>query len=176
MLSVFDDDQTDDDEWFLDMAQCLELLERLRTASDICFVEWPQGVKMRVVRQLITPDKLTLKISSAGQWFELEGDVKIGDKEKIKVAQLLELLRTASGNFIRLSDDEYVALSEQLRRHLQAIDKMLVGKGKDLKLATMNGLQLSALEPFTQHSGLFSPSVDSWRKRHECVVFSPHRW
>lgn len=146
LLSVFDDDQTDDDEWFLDMAQCLELLERLRTASDICFVEWPQGVKMRVVRQLITPDKLTLKISSAGQWFELEGDVKIGDKEKMKVAQLLELLRTASGNFIRLSDDEYVALSEQLRKQLQAIDKMLIGRGKDLKLATMNGLQLSALE------------------------------
>ena len=146
LLSVFDDDQTDDDEWFLDTAQCLELLERLRTASDVCFVEWPQGVKMRVVRQLITPDKLTLKISSAGQWFELEGDVKIGDKEKMKVAQLLELLRTASGNFIRLSDDEYVALSEQLRRQLQAIDKMLIGRGKDLKLATMNGLQLSALE------------------------------
>ena len=145
-LKAFDDEQVDDDQWYLDTAECLDLLERLRMAQDVCFVEWPQGVKMRVVRPLITPDKMNLKISSAGQWFEVEGDVKIGDKEKIKVARLMELLRTAEGNFIRLSDDEYVALSEQLRRQLQAIEKMLVGRGKELKIATMNGMQLSALE------------------------------
>ena len=39
-----------------------------------------------------------------------------------------------------------MALSEQLRRQLQAIEKMLVGRGKELKIATMNGMQLSALE------------------------------
>ena len=146
LMRPFEHDETDENCWEIDTAQCLELLERLRTAQDIAFVEWPQGVRMRVVRPMITPDKMTLKISSAGQWFELEGDLKIGDKEKLKVAKLLELLRASEGNFIRLSDDEYVALSEQLRRQLQAIDKMLVGRGKELKVAAMNGIQLSALE------------------------------
>ena len=100
---------------------------------------------MRVVRPMITADKLNLKISSAGQWFELEGEVNIGDKEKLKMAQLLELLRATTGNFIHLSGDEYIAVSEQLRRQLQAIDKMLIGRGKELKVSTMNGMQLTAL-------------------------------
>lgn len=142
----FEEEICGEDEWEMDTAKCLEMLERLRTAQDFCYVEWPQGVKMRVARPVITPEMLTLKISSAGQWFELEGDLQIGDREKIQMARLLELLRSSTGNFIRLSDDEYVALSEQLRHQLQSVDKMLSGRGKDLKVAAMNGMQLAALE------------------------------
>ena len=146
LMKPFEHEETDENRWLIDTAQCLQLLETVRTASNICFVEWPQGVKMRVVRPMIDASKLRLKISSVGQWFEVEGDVQIGDKEKLKMAELLDKLRTASGNFIRLSDDEYVALSEQLRRQLQAIDQMMTGRGKELKVAAMNGMQLSALE------------------------------
>ena len=146
LMQPFAYGETDENHWQIDTEQCLQLLDALRGAQDVAFVEWPQGVKMRVTRPTITPDKLRLKISSAGQWFEIEGDVTIGDKEKLKIAELLERLREAEGNFIRLSDDEYVALSEQLRRQLEAIDKMLIGRGKQLKLATMNGFQLEGLE------------------------------
>ena len=69
--TVFDTDstsktkeETDDNRWSIDTAQCLQLLETLRTAQDIAFVEWPQGVKMRVVWPMDTPKKLRLKISS----------------------------------------------------------------------------------------------------------------
>jgi superfamily II DNA or RNA helicase len=146
LMQPFAYGETDENHWQIDTEQCLQLLDALRGAQDVAFVEWPQGVKMRVTRPTITPDKLRLKISSAGQWLEIEGDVTIGDKEKLKMAELLERLREAEGNFIRLSDDEYVALSEQLRRQLEAIDKMLIGRGKQLKLATMNGFQLEGLE------------------------------
>ena len=146
LMQPFAHEETDENHWQIDTAQCLQLLDTLRTAQADCFVEWPQGTRMRVVRPMITPDKLRLKISSAGQWFEVEGDITIGDKEKLKMAELLERLRESEGNFIRLSDDEYVALSEQLRRQLEAIDKMLIGRGKQLKVATMNGLQLEGLE------------------------------
>lgn len=146
LMQPFAHEETDENHWQIDTAQCLQLLDALRTVQEHSFVEWPQGVRMRVVRPMITPDKLRLKISGAGQWFELEGDISIGDKEKLKMAELLERLRQAEGNFIRLNDDEYVALSEQLRRQLEVIEKMLVGKGKQLKVATMNGLQLESLE------------------------------
>lgn len=145
-MNVFAHEETDENRWQLDTAQCLALLEMVRNMPEVAFVEWPQGAKMRVVRPAITPAMLRLKISSTGQWFELEGDVQIGDKEKLKVAELLQRLREAEGNFIRLEGDEYIALSEQLRRQLQAIDKMTTGRGKELKIATMNGLQLQGLE------------------------------
>ena len=136
-----------DDRWYIDTAECLSLLEQIRQHPEVAFAEWPQGVRLRVVRPMITADMLRLKISSAGQWFEVEGDINIGDKEKIKVAEMLERLRSAEGNFIRIEGDEFVALSEQLRKQLQALDKMLLGRSsKQLKIATMNGLQLSDLE------------------------------
>lgn len=143
------DDMADmmaDNRWYIDTVTCLALLEQLRTSTDVAYAEWPQGVRMRVERPMITPDRFKLKISSVGQWFELEGEVSIGDKEKMKMADLLERLREADGNFIRLEDNEYIALSEQLRRQLQAIDQMVTGRGKQLKVSSMNGLQLQALE------------------------------
>ena len=145
-MADYDESPYVENRWQVDTAQCLSLLEWLRTAHDVAYAEWPQGARMRVMRPMITPDRLRLKISSAGQWFELEGDVNIGDKEKLKMADLLERLREAEGRFIRLGDDEYIALSEQLCRQLKAIDKMLAGRGKQLKIAAMNGLQLQGLE------------------------------
>ena len=131
----------------LDTRECLTLLDWVRQHPETAYVEWPQGVKMRLVKPMITPDMLRLRISSAGQWFEIEGEVTIGEKEKLKVATLLELLRNAEGNYIRLQGDEYLSLSERLRRQLQAIDKMLVGRSsKQLKVSTMNGMQLAGLE------------------------------
>ena len=136
-----------DDRWYIDTAECLSLLEQIRQHPEVAFAEWPQGIRLRVVRPMIIADMLRLKISSAGQWFEVEGDINIGDKEKIKIAEMLERLRSAEGNFIRIEGDEFVALSEQLRKQLQALDKMLLGRSsKQLKIATMNGLQLSDLE------------------------------
>ena len=146
LMQPFAHEEIDVNRWQIDTAQCLQLLDLVRTNQDFAFVEWPQGVKMRVVRPMITPDKLRLKISSAGQWFEVEGDVSIGNKEKLKMAELLERLREAEGNFIRLSDNEYVALSSQLRRQLDAVGQMLIGRGKQLKVANMNGFQLEGLE------------------------------
>ncbi len=134
-----------DDQWIADTGQCLEVLEAVRKMPDTAFVEWPQGVKMRVVRPMIEAKMLNIKINGVGQWFELEGELKIGDKEKLKMAQLLESLSNAEGNFIRLDGDEYIAISEQLRRQLQAIAQMAVGKGDDLKIAAINGVQLSTL-------------------------------
>lgn len=147
ILNKLGGDQLDDNHWLLDTAGCLGLLEQIRRHPEAAYAEWPQGVKMRVLRPVIMGDAMQLKISSAGQWFELEGDVKIGESEKMKVAELMERLREAKGNFIQLEGDEFIAVSEQLRRQLQSIEKMLLGRGgKKLKVAAMNGMQLADLE------------------------------
>ena len=112
-----------DDRCYINTAECLSLLEQIRQHPEVAFAEWPQGIRLRVVRPMITADMLRLKISSAGQWFEVEGDINIGDKEKIKIAEMLERLRSAEGNFIRIEGDEFVALSEQLRKQLQAHER-----------------------------------------------------
>lgn len=146
LMQPFTDDQMTEDHWLLDTEQCLLLLEALRTTTKVAFVEWPKGTKMRVVRPMLDTTNLRLSISSVGQWFELEGEINIGQREKIKMAELIERLHEGRGRFIRLSDDEYVALSDQLRRQLDVLDKMLVGRGKQLRVAAMNGPQLADME------------------------------
>lgn len=177
LLEEMDADITADGRWLVDTAMCLSLLDALRQQPQEAYAEWPQGVKMRVVRPVITPDKVQLSISSAGRWFDMEGEVEIGNEEKIRVAELLERLRSAQGNFVRIGDDEYVALSEQLRRQLQAIDKMLIGHGKkQLRVATMNGLQLSDLEEMGAHvdaDGDFRSLVERIREAESMEVKVP---
>ena len=146
LMEDFDADALSDDTWLLDTAQCLQMLEIIRQHQDICCAEWPRGAKLRVVKPMLTPDHVRLKISSAGQWFELEGEVDIDEKTKLKMAELMSLLSSSQGNFVRLADNEYIALSDQLRRQLQALEKVLAGRGKQLKVAQVNGMQLSALE------------------------------
>lgn len=136
----------DEEVWYLDTSECLRLLDSLRSVTDVAYVEWPQGAKMKVSRPMITPDRLQLEIRSIGQWFEVDGEVNIDEKEKIKVTELLERLKKAEGRFIRLSDDEYIALSASLFKQLQVLDNMNAGNGKKLKLAAINGLLLADLE------------------------------
>ena len=134
-----------DDTWLLDTAQCLSLLEQLRTATEVAYVEWPKGGKMRVVRPPLGASSIHLKVNSAGQWFEIEGEVTIDDETRLKVSELMERLRTDDqGSFIRLDGDEFIAISEQLRRQLQLLDRLSDSK-KQTRVAEMNGLQLLSL-------------------------------
>ena len=165
LMKDFDDESDDNDHWVLDTEQTLTLLDRLRTASDVCCVEWPKGSKMRVARPMLTSDSLHLKVRSAGQWFEVEGEVNIGLEEKIKVSQMLEMVRGRNSNFVRLGDDEYVALSEQLRKQLQLLDRMASVKGDQLKLATVNAPLLSGLK---DEGGVFDCD-DSFLKLDERI-------
>lgn len=146
LMSNISKEEYGDNQWYLDTGRCLALLDGLREMQENAVVEWPQGVKMRVLKPQIQAQMLRLNVNSVGQWFEIEGELRIGEKEKIKIAQLLESLRNAEGNFIRLGDDEYVAISEQLRRQLLALAQMTDNKGKKLKVAQINGMQFSELE------------------------------
>lgn len=132
--------------WEMNTSECLQLLEKVRSVPDAAYIEWPQGEKMRVLRPMVSPDRLRLQVSSAGQWFEVEGDLDIGEHEKLKIAVLLEKLSSARSNFIRLNDDEYLALNEQLVQRLQVLDKLMNKRGKKLQVSQMNALQLTDLE------------------------------
>ncbi|MDO4937775.1 MAG: DEAD/DEAH box helicase, partial [Sutterellaceae bacterium] len=133
--------------WTVDTANCLMLLEVLRVHSDIAVVEWPQGAKLKVTKGKLNPADLQLSVRSMGHWFTLEGNIKLDAKTVLTVAELLEKIREAKGNFIQLSETEYVALTEQLKKDLSALDSLATRDRKKgaLKVSKFNADRLDKL-------------------------------
>lgn len=145
LLVPYEDEQ-DGNRWSLSIEECLDLLSMLRDHPEAGIVEWPEGAKFRVNRGKLTPKDMHLTVSSMASWFDISGDIEIGEGEKMKIAQLMEKLREAKGRFIQLGDNEYVAVSDQLRRQLASLEKMgRTQKGK-LRVAVYNAPALNDME------------------------------
>ena len=132
------DEYESGDGWQMPIESCLEVLELLRQHSDICNIEWPEGVRFRISRPALNPEAISLSVKDIGHWFEVEGEVKIDDKAKMKVSDLLNRVRESKGRFFQIGDDEYVALSEQLRKQLSALDRLMQSDHKTQKIASYN--------------------------------------
>jgi SNF2 family DNA or RNA helicase len=98
----------------------LELLEVLERHQDISVVEWPEGERLKI-RKKATGSNLSLHVKSNINWFELEGELKVDEDTVLTISALLEMVRHSHGRFIELSNGEFLALTEQLRKRLSEI-------------------------------------------------------
>lgn len=131
--------------FFNDAYQCLDMLEILHAHLDVVRVEWPQGVKMSLKGNADFKD-LSLSVKGTGQWFELEGELKVDDNTIMKVSELLQKVRESKGRFITLSPNEFIALSDKLRKQLQALDPFLTEEKGKLKLPSLTAPSLLEIE------------------------------
>lgn len=110
--------------YVLDAPTTLDLLEWVPShGEDIC-VRWPRGGKIDLLQSPRSED-VKLRISSRENWFEVEGDVNLGDGTTIPLSMLLNLLgedRNRSSKYVALSRGQYLLLSSALRRQLQALE------------------------------------------------------
>lgn len=98
----------------------LEMMEVVSQYPNTMAIEWPEGKKLKLNAADTSQWRISLRQS--GDWFELEGDVPISDDTIISIGKLLELMGEGNGRFIRLSDDQFLSISDSLRRQLQRID------------------------------------------------------
>ena len=164
LLMPYEDEQ-DGNRWSLSIEECLDLLSMLRDHPDAGVVEWPEGARFRVNRGKLMPKDMHLTVSSMASWFDISGDIEIGEGEKMKIAQLMEKLREAKGHFIQLGDNEYVAVSDQLRRQLASLEKMGRSQKGKLRVAVYNAPALNDMED----SGVEINADDHYREFVERV-------
>ena len=136
-MSEFEESEGNN-KWNLNTVECLLLLDKLRDMNNYCCVEWPEGVKFKVSHHVIKPDNLHLSVSGMGQWFEVNGEVRLSDKTIIRIADILQKLHEGNGNFIRLDGNEYIALTEQMRRQLIMLDRLADTNKKNMRLSSFN--------------------------------------
>lgn len=116
------DADTDGQEWHLDQPQrALQVLSELQAIDDEqlqCI--WPEGERMRIsgrsgLRQL----KLGLR--QQGDWFVLQGEIPLDNGKVLQLRQLLQLLKSSPGRFVRLDDGDWLALDDSLRKRLDEL-------------------------------------------------------
>lgn len=143
---ISEEQDSDEDVFFFgDAYQCLDMLDILQAHTDEVRIEWPQGMKMSLKGRADFKN-LSLSVKGAGQWFELEGELKIDAGTIIKISELLQKIRESKGRFIALAPNEFIALSDKLRKQLQAIDPLLTEEKGKLKLPSLTASSLLDIE------------------------------
>lgn len=101
---------------------CLEMLEKLRRVSnDLAAVQWPQGRKFSLNKVLGRSD-ISIRIRRERDWFAVDTELSLNRQEEFDLAELLHRFRKQQSRFIELDDGSYVALTEDLKRRIEAID------------------------------------------------------
>jgi len=144
-----------DYEWYIeDPETALETLMQLQALEDNEIqLEWPKGKKIRLSK---TADLSQMHISVRKQqdWFSVTGELQIDDDNVIEMRRLMALLAQSSGRFVPLGDNKFLALTDELRSRLDAMQSYTSNKGRFHNLAVpaidelSEGMQVKASKPW----------------------------
>ncbi len=110
------------------MVQLLRLLQVAPEQASLFQIEWCEGAKIAVNK--VDASSWHIAAHQKGGWFDIEGKIPLSDGHIVSMAQLLTLLRESKGNnYIRLSDTDFVAISDALRRQLERLEAVSQTRG-----------------------------------------------
>lgn len=123
-------------QWVIDgVGACLELLDELRVADRSVRVVWPKGETLRVQHRA-TPESLSMRIRTATDWFSFSGKLDVDSGLVLSLRELLDAMENASGRFVPLGSNQFLALTEEFRQRLDVLSGVLVRTPKYLRLPT----------------------------------------
>ncbi len=143
--SVLDIRSREGEIWTLDgIEPCLALLAELNDLrkENKIIIEWPQGERLKI-SSYANFDSLFMNVRSSGNWFELEGELRINDDLVMDMELLLERSRDSKNRFISLDDGTYLALTEKLFRRLREIESWTQKNKNKLMISQFAGAAFS---------------------------------
>ncbi len=138
----------------------LEMLEEIRLLGDSVKVSWPDGEKLKLHGSVAT-DRLALKIRRSKDWFGVDGSLELDSGLVLTLRQVLDLMEKSTGRFLPLTDNEFLALTDQFRRRIEDLSALVDRDDKHLRLHSSS---IHALDSIVEDAG----SVDSdaaWAKQ-----------
>ncbi|MDE2429114.1 MAG: DEAD/DEAH box helicase, partial [Burkholderiales bacterium] len=120
------------DEWELQEPQaCLELLSELKALPEnLLELVWPEGERFRL-KGSRTLQQMRLSIKKQGDWFVAGGDIALDDGRVLALRELLQMVDSAQGRFLKLGENDYLALTESFRQRLSELHALSETSGKD---------------------------------------------
>ncbi len=130
-------EQAADEKWRLPDAElALEFLVQLGEMGDAVTVEWPKGQSMRVAA-VVSEGSLNVSVREAGDWFGVSGELRVREDLVLNMRALLERMRSGLGRFIPLGDGEFLALTREFRRRLEALGSLGDARGEEIRVAPL---------------------------------------
>jgi superfamily II DNA or RNA helicase len=114
---------------FLDILLELKILQQQGAA----IVEWPEGEKLRITREISVPD-LRLRIKGKSGWFEINGQLVVDDTLALELKDLIGMIPQIHKRFLPLGKDRFLALTDELKNQLKAISVITELKNRTLLL------------------------------------------
>ncbi|HSK72510.1 MAG TPA: helicase-related protein, partial [Pyrinomonadaceae bacterium] len=151
-------------EWSLaDAEQCLTALNELEKPREAgkLVVEWTKGQKLKLLGS-INFDNLSLSVKGGGNWFEVEGKARVNEDLVLSMKELNQFINQNKGNFVELSDGQFIAITEKLRKHLQSLGAVLDDKNR------LHHLRSGILEDISDELENFKADK-AWREHLEKI-------
>jgi len=129
-------------DWQLeDPQEALETLDNLNALGDDVVLEWPEGKAIKMANRMEV-GSFRVSIHQQQDWFEMEGDVQVGEEQVLGLKHLLDLVQASPGRFIRLGDHQFLSLSKALYQRLDSL-QTITDHGR------FHGLAAGAIEDVT---------------------------
>jgi SNF2 family DNA or RNA helicase len=134
-------------EWQIDHPEnCLEVLSQLKCLEgEHLQLVWPEGEKFRIKARGAASD-LHLSIKKQGDWLHAGGELQLDDGRIIALRELIQLSSSSKSRFLKIADDDYIALTESLRSRLNELHHLGEFVGKDgIRLSHLSSSSLQDL-------------------------------
>ncbi|MET3106112.1 putative NIF3 family GTP cyclohydrolase 1 type 2 [Oxalobacteraceae bacterium GrIS 2.11] len=122
-------------EWELDHPEnCLEFLSelnelKLQHEGQLELV-WPEGERFRI-KSTSTMANLHLAIKKQGDWFVAGGELQLDGGKVLALRELLHMVGAATGRFLPLGDNQFLALTASFKKRLQELNALSESNSKD---------------------------------------------
>ena len=121
----------------------LPLLEYAQNHQDTIICEWPEGLSLNIKTKSTSNIWNGSIRRNENGWFDIEGNINVDQEKVLSMAQLLELSAQSHGRYIRLSDGEFLALSEKLRQQLNRLAAIASRHHSRLQMSPFSAALLS---------------------------------
>ena len=116
-----------------DLESALGVLVELGMALGEGRLVWPEKRRLSVSRTA-GANVLRAKVRESGYWLNCEATVAV-DESTVFDLQTLLRARKGGGRFVQIREDEYVALTADLKRRLDGLENLGTAKSKGLSIA-----------------------------------------
>ncbi len=105
----------------LEAYELLPVIEYAQQHTDQISCEWKEGAHIKISNRTSAAWNGAIKKNENG-WFEIEGSVELEQDKVVSMAELLDLVSHSRGRFIKLSDGEFLAISDKLHKQLAQLN------------------------------------------------------
>lgn len=106
----------------ISIVQLLPLIEWVQQNNETCEMEWLENCRIKY-RGKLNCSNFNIALKSKNNWFEVVGDVCIDNEKMMSLYQLLQQMHLSDkSKYVKIGDNEYIKLSNDLKRILQQID------------------------------------------------------